>query len=1114
MSLLTLLNQSTLSKSASDAAAVSVADSSAIVTDTFKYKVPLTIDYTKVSGGDKTNFVVLVDVILNTAHVSSSSGYDVKITDASNNDLSFDLESYNSSTGRWVGWVKVPTLSSTVNTVINVVYGNAAQNQNLSSTSTWSSYRGVWFLSESSLGTSVFKDRTSNQNHMSSVGTALTAGVSGKITNALNRTGDATQLSRAITDANVNNPSGGLNVMAWSKTNADVQNGNAQIVWEESSGRFRLYSTGGQAWSWRVYQTSGTLATLASLNANQQWHHVGLRVSPTDGASFSYLDGSQVSTSATVTSYIGTNSQVAVLSSSTINQGANDAISHLMISDDLGAGWVTTAYNNQNLPANFYSTGSEQSLVITPISASDSCAITITDASSSTSTLSRTDTTAVSVSDIATLTKQFSSTDTAAISVTDTVTEFSASYPYLYLNESFEGGSNTFDNTVTGGSSTVSIGSGTGYGGTYGATFNFADNGGGVNYAYLKKHISGASASGFVKVGGWFKFTTAASATPIVTLTLGTSLVALLYKDSSNNLVFYDYSNGDDVIVGATVPLNTWTRIEFIQSDDGSRTLNVNGTVYNGTAISAIFDVDTAIIGQEQYTIIGGASTMVADNIYILASDPPVTITPVAGSESPAISVSDVASTQVSTSRTETPAVSVSDVSSHLITSSRTDAAAVSVAEVSSVMVSITANDTCAVSVSETRTLDGFSTTTDATAVSVADSSAVAIINAVAASDTAAISIADSSSNALSLSRTDTTAVSASDVSTSASTLNRTETPAVSVADVSSLAGSSTSTDASAVSVSDVATIVVSHSRADATAVSVAETSSVAVTQPTADTSAVSVSESTALAGSSTSTDTTAISVSEVASIVVTQSSTDAAAISVAETSSVAGTVSTTDAAAISINDISNANVNTPGQEAPAVSVTESANLLVFISTSDTSAISVSDTSSVAATLFITANDTAAVSVAESVNVQKPITASDTAAVSITESTSLDSFSTSNDSANISVTESATQFLAFTSTDASALSINDNYGGTNVSLTANDTASVTISESFSKFVSLSTSDTGTITISETTDFVMTNHSTSFYVYVSGEWLSGGAFVYLDGEWREILAYSYEAIGWS
>ncbi len=145
-----------------------------------KYKKPITIQASKVGGTVATpvNFPIDYDVTdPNLAvtgsggHVQSSNGYDILFYSNSTcaSRLPAERETYNSTTGQWTGWVKVPALSTTTNTVIYNCYGGSVPDDPNSdatygATKVWdSNFVGVWHLPN---GTSLSAgDSTSNANN-------------------------------------------------------------------------------------------------------------------------------------------------------------------------------------------------------------------------------------------------------------------------------------------------------------------------------------------------------------------------------------------------------------------------------------------------------------------------------------------------------------------------------------------------------------------------------------------------------------------------------------------------------------------------------------------------------------------------------------------------------------------------------------------------------------------------------------------------------------------------------------------------------------------------------------------------------------------------------------
>jgi len=93
--------------------------------DSWLYRKTLTIDPAQVAG-DLTDFPVLVSFTdSDVATSAQEDADDIIFIDSSGAKLAHEIESYASSTGTLVAWVKVPSLSSTNQTQIYMYYGNA-----------------------------------------------------------------------------------------------------------------------------------------------------------------------------------------------------------------------------------------------------------------------------------------------------------------------------------------------------------------------------------------------------------------------------------------------------------------------------------------------------------------------------------------------------------------------------------------------------------------------------------------------------------------------------------------------------------------------------------------------------------------------------------------------------------------------------------------------------------------------------------------------------------------------------------------------------------------------------------------------------------------------------
>ena len=139
------------------------------------YRKKIIIDADEVDA-NLTNFPVLVNVTDNDLSDKAQSDADDILFTSGNGTtkLSHEIESFTSGTGEFVAWVKVPTLSSTQNTVLYMYYGNATAANQEDYENVWdSNYALVYHMSENPNstsdgdcggGTKEICDSTSNNN--------------------------------------------------------------------------------------------------------------------------------------------------------------------------------------------------------------------------------------------------------------------------------------------------------------------------------------------------------------------------------------------------------------------------------------------------------------------------------------------------------------------------------------------------------------------------------------------------------------------------------------------------------------------------------------------------------------------------------------------------------------------------------------------------------------------------------------------------------------------------------------------------------------------------------------------------------------------------------------
>ncbi len=320
------------------------------------YRKKITIDHTKVSAS-QTDFPVLINLAAD-ADLSANAradGFDLLFTSADGSTkLNHQIETYTSATGALTAWVKVPALSSTVDTVLYLYFGNPAATDQQNAVGVWdANYKAVWHLNNAGL-----LDSTSNGNTGTNNGTT---GIAGQISRARNFNG--TSYISVADDASLNVTTN-LTMEAWvyladsttdqkifGKTNnapnygyiLGVQNGGLYPEIWDSAGTHRTFN-------------SGTVAS-------NQWVHLAVTWT-TGGNMVGYVNGAQVNSISAGTNPLGTNTNPLIMGAAPWWTGGylvNGRIDEVRISSAArSTAWIQTEYNNQNSPATFYSVETEE----------------------------------------------------------------------------------------------------------------------------------------------------------------------------------------------------------------------------------------------------------------------------------------------------------------------------------------------------------------------------------------------------------------------------------------------------------------------------------------------------------------------------------------------------------------------------------------------------------------------------------------------------------------------------------------------------------------------------------------------------------------------------------
>ncbi len=339
----------------------------------YLYKKAITIDHTKVSGGaNLTNYPMLIsrtDVNLKTVgnggSVQNSNGFDIIFTDSTETTkLDHEVETYTATTGAIDMWVRIPTLSYTVDTVIYMYYDNSSiSTTQENATGVWdSNFKGVWHSDETS-GTSLLDSTSNAKNGIKQTATRPnpTTGKIGGADDYQKTTSDYVNLNTAASSIG----SGNISMSLWFKPRSTFTSGataeqdifalqdspstnDAMIYLDNVTGRLNFMQYSGSAKKFApTTETSWTAGI---------WYSATATFSTTTGMKL-FVNGAADGTNVN-TLRGGTQSVEFDVGRAFDNLFFDGSVDELRISNtDRTAGWITTQYNNENSPSTFYSVG-------------------------------------------------------------------------------------------------------------------------------------------------------------------------------------------------------------------------------------------------------------------------------------------------------------------------------------------------------------------------------------------------------------------------------------------------------------------------------------------------------------------------------------------------------------------------------------------------------------------------------------------------------------------------------------------------------------------------------------------------------------------------------------
>ncbi|MBD3248811.1 DUF2341 domain-containing protein [Candidatus Woesearchaeota archaeon] len=331
--------------------------------DDWDYRKEIVISDNKIAA-DLQDFPLFIKLNSSNFNFSDakSDGEDIRFTDESNNNLSYELERWDSTSENAEIWVNMPYLNSTANNTIYIYYGNPAALDNQDPSSVWNSnFLGVWHLSES--GTLDRNDSSKYSAHGNAVNFEGDEKIEGILDGSLNISGDD-----HITDISGNHLNGNgthIAVSAWIETTT----ADKTIIEKKDNGQYETYQLslgagGSGVFSYEIAGNNVQSVTSDAVLTDGTWYHiVGIRK---DTDLEIYVDGKLNGTQAgTTAGNASTSSAVDIGVRRTDGRGLTDyfdgQIDEVRIMNfSLDSNWINTTYQNIIDPEGFISISSQE----------------------------------------------------------------------------------------------------------------------------------------------------------------------------------------------------------------------------------------------------------------------------------------------------------------------------------------------------------------------------------------------------------------------------------------------------------------------------------------------------------------------------------------------------------------------------------------------------------------------------------------------------------------------------------------------------------------------------------------------------------------------------------
>jgi len=332
------------------------------------YKI-IKIDHRRVFGsGFHLNFPLLITMY------DSDLRFDVQ---ADGDDIAFSLgttwldheleifnQNYNGTHAELTVWVRVPQLSTSLDTHIRMYYGNSTMNSRQNPNGVWdTSYKGVWHLSESS---GITRDSTLYDENGIVSGTIMRPSI-GQIANAYDYGTDGTFNVGDPVDGHLDFDTESFMVSLW--INIDMSTGDYQIpIYKGATSTWNPgycfgTPTTGNSLSFRITDGIDNIGSPDASIVFDSWTYIIGIVDRANNLIRIYKDGYEVG-SGTDISTIGSLADTENIEFQCANPtfGFDGLLDEIRVLNATRSNnWIKTEYFNQYDPTTFYSIGLEQS---------------------------------------------------------------------------------------------------------------------------------------------------------------------------------------------------------------------------------------------------------------------------------------------------------------------------------------------------------------------------------------------------------------------------------------------------------------------------------------------------------------------------------------------------------------------------------------------------------------------------------------------------------------------------------------------------------------------------------------------------------------------------------